>query len=87
MSNEQNESEAKAHPVDTLVTNNTDGTRLDYVDPEAPMYEGFDKVTAVSGYMAGKAFNDLCKMIGGRWPDAKMEREAPEAYKFFMELF
>ena len=70
-----------------LVTNNSDGTRLDYIDPEATMYDGFDKVTAVSGYVAAKAFNDICKIIGGRWPDAKMQQEAPEAYRFFMALF
>jgi hypothetical protein len=59
---------------------------LDYVDCECTEEE--DKVVKpVSGYMAGKAYNDLCRMIGGRWPDCKIQEEAPEAHKFFMALF
>lgn len=59
---------------------------LAYVDPEHSTEQ--DRImTTVSGHMAGKAFNDLCKMIGGRWPDAKMQEEAPIAYNFFVKLF
>ena len=61
--------------------------KLDYVDIEDCWTEQFAETHVVSAYMAGKAYNDLCKMIGGRWPDAKIEEEAPEAHKFFMALF
>ena len=60
-------------------------TDLNYVDPECTKRE--TKISEVSAFMAGRAFNDLCKMIGGHWPDAKIEVEAPEAYAFFMKLF
>lgn len=61
-------------------------TELDYVDCEC-IDEQDKRINHVSGFMAGRAFNDLCKMIGGRWPDARMQEEAPEAYAFFMKLF
>ena len=64
-------------------TNTYIGTKLSYSDPEAPDEQ---KITEVSHFMAARAFNELCKMIGGRWPDAQMEQEAPEAYAFFMDL-
>ena len=35
---------------------------------------------------AVEAFNEICKLLGGRWPDAKMEQEAPNAYKFFVAM-
>jgi hypothetical protein len=59
---------------------------LDYVDIEC--HTDQDKaVHKVSGYMAGRAYNSLCKMLGGRWPDAMIQEEAPEAHEFFMTLF
>jgi len=60
-------------------------TELNYVDCECRPNER--KVTEVSAFMAARAFNELCAMLGGRWPDAKMQQEAPEAYAFFMKLF
>lgn len=59
--------------------------KLDYVDPE--FYSKEERtLTTVSGLIAAKAFNDLCRMIGGRFPDAKMQKEAPLAYEFFIRL-
>lgn len=59
---------------------------LDYVAGECTE-EQDKRIKPVSGYMAGRAYNELCKMIGGRWPDCKIEEEAPEVHKFFMALF
>lgn len=36
--------------------------------------------------MAGRAYNQICCMIGGRWPAYKLEEEAPEAHRFFMMM-
>lgn len=58
---------------------------LAYTDCEASAEE--NTLHVVSSLVAGKAFNSLCRMIGGRWPDAKIEQEAPEAYQFFVALF
>lgn len=57
---------------------------LAYTDPEVSAEE--NTVRRVSAFVAGRAFNDICRMLGGRWPDAKLEQEAPAAYKFFMAL-
>lgn len=57
---------------------------LAYQDPEAML--GENRLHTVSTLVAGKAFNSLCRMLGGRWPEARMEQEAPEAYRFFMAL-
>ena len=59
---------------------------LDYIDPECT-HEQDKKIIPVSGYVAGKAYNEICKMIGGRLPDSKLEEEAPLAHEFFMTLF
>ena len=56
-----------------------------YLNPE--LFEQESKVTLVSGYTAGKAYNEICKVIAGRWPDAVLEEEAPFAHEFFMKLF
>lgn len=64
--------------------------RLSFVmdDPESLTDDGQDKnMTIVSGYTAGIAYNELCKMISGRWPDAVIQEEAPFAHDFFMKLF
>lgn len=45
------------------------------------------KTNLVSGYVAALAFNQLCQFIGGRWPDAELQNEAPLAYNMFMQLF
>ena len=59
--------------------------KLDYVDPG--FYSKEERtLTTVSGLVAAKAFNDLCRMIGGHFPDAKMQKEAPLAYEFFTKL-
>lgn len=60
---------------------------LQYIDSEAMLQNQDKKIHKVSGYMAGIAFNSLCKMIGGRWPNSKIEDQAPEAYEFFMKFF
>lgn len=60
---------------------------LKYIDPECYGDEQDNRLHTVSGHMAGVAYNDLCKMIGGRWPDCRLETEAPKAHKFFMALF
>lgn len=57
---------------------------LAYTDPEAQ--PGENSLHTVSSLIAGQAFNSLCRMLGGRWPEARMEQEAPEAYRFFMAL-
>ena len=44
------------------------------------------KCTEVSSFLAGRAFNDVCRMVGGRCPDAVIQEDAPEAYAFFMKL-
>lgn len=59
---------------------------LAYLDCEDTSPEG-NCVNTVSGYIAGTAYNDLCRMIGGAWPDAKLQNEAPIAHEFFMALF
>ena len=60
--------------------------KLNYVDPECT--EDQDKVIhSVSGFVAGKAYNEICVMVGGRFPDLKIQEEAPSAHKFFMSLF
>ena len=59
-------------------------TELAYQDPEAMPGENY--LHTVSSLIAGQAFNSLCRMLGGRWPEARMEQEAPEAYRFFMAL-
>lgn len=59
--------------------------KLDYVDPESD--EQDRRIHRVSGEMAGRAYNALCKMLGGRWPDCRIETYAPEAHEFFMTLF
>lgn len=63
--------------------------KLDYVnnDPEALYVEHDMLMTVVSGYTAGQAYNELCAMMGGRWPDAVIQEEAPFAHNFFMKLF
>jgi hypothetical protein len=59
---------------------------LAYVDCECDSAQ--DKALyTVSGFMAGKAYNELCSLLGGRFPDAKLENEAPTTHRFFMELF
>lgn len=59
-------------------------TWLAYTDPEASQEE--NTIRQVSALQAGQAFNELCRVLGGRWPDAKLEQDAPTAYRFFMEL-
>ena len=61
------------------------GAALAYTDPEASADE--NSLHIVSSLMAGRAYNSICKMIGGRWPDAKIQEEAPEAHDFFMAMF
>lgn len=64
--------------------------RLSFVvdDPEVLLdTEQDNRMTVVSGYMAGQAYNQLCQFIGGRWPDAVLQEEAPLAHEFFMKLF
>lgn len=67
--------------------------KLDYI-PEPDEYSiaygamlNDSKITEVSGYTAGVVYNELCRMIGGRFPDAKLEESAPAAHDFFMKLF
>ncbi|QBJ80552.1 hypothetical protein DKK66_20115 (plasmid) [Aquitalea sp. USM4] len=56
------------------------------IDPEC--FSAQDrKMTVVSGYMAGQAYNEICKLLVGNWPDARLQENAPFAHKFFMELF
>lgn len=57
---------------------------LHHVDPECTGQE--TELFAVSGYRAGVAYNALCRMVGGRWPDCRIEEEAPEAHHFFMAM-
>ncbi|MHD0644102.1 hypothetical protein ACYPKM_00530 [Pseudomonas aeruginosa] len=57
---------------------------LAYTDPEASISQ--NEIVAVSVLRAGEAFNDLCKMLGGRWPDARIEESAPVFHKFMSEL-
>lgn len=58
---------------------------LSHIDPEAAQPEE-RALHLVSGTSAGRAYNDLCRMLGGRWPDCRLEREAPVAHKFFRAL-
>lgn len=59
------------------------GGALAYQDPETP---DENRLYAVSALIAGRAYNSICRMLGGRWPDARLEQEAPEAHAFFMAL-
>jgi len=59
-------------------------TPTDYIDPECEPQQ--TRITEVSAFMAGRAFNEICLMLGGRSPDAKLQDEAPEAYAFFMKI-
>ena len=70
--------------VPTKAQDLADESWLAYTDPEATPEE--NTVRQVSALVAGKAFNEVCMMLGGRWPDAKLEQEAPTAHRFFMEL-
>ena len=61
-------------------------SNLSYVDPECTE-ECHTKLTLVSGFKAGQAYNEICRLIGGYWPDCKLQEEAPNAHEFFMTLF
>lgn len=65
--------------------------KLDYV-PEPDEFSfhhrlNDSKITEVSSYTAGLAYNQLCQLINSRWPDAVIQEEAPLAHDFFMKLF
>lgn len=65
--------------------------RLDFI-PEPDEFSiqhklNNSKITEVSSYTAALAYNELCKVICGRWPDAVIQEEAPFAHDFFMKLF
>lgn len=60
---------------------------LDYTDPESPSPETDNTLHTVSGLRAGEAYNDLCRMLGGQYPDCRIQEEAPKAHAFFMALF
>ena len=63
-----------------------DQSRLDYVDPECTSDQ--DKlITPVSGFVAAKAYNQVCELIGGNNPDLEMQTRAPIVHTFFMKLF
>lgn len=36
--------------------------------------------------LSGDAYNEICKLIGGNWPDCKIQEEAPKAHALFMLL-
>lgn len=59
--------------------------KLDYVDPECTAAQE-TALHQVSGLVAGRAYNAICRMLGGRCPDARLQEEAPEAHAFFMAL-
>lgn len=62
-------------------------TNLAYTDPESPNPEIDNRLHQVSGLRAGQAYNDLCRMIGGQYPDCRIQEEAPKAHAFFMAFF
>lgn len=59
---------------------------LDYIDPECTSSQDQAR-HVVSGFMAAKAYDAICKMLGGRVPDARLQYAAPEAHAFFMAFF
>ena len=59
-------------------------TPTDYIDPECEPQQ--TRITEVSVFMAGRAFNELCLMFDGRNPGCQLQEKAPEAYAFFMKL-
>lgn len=61
--------------------------QLAYTDPESPNPLVDNKMHVVSGLRAGEAYNDLCQMLGGQYPDCRIQEEAPKAHAFFMALF
>lgn len=63
-----------------------ESTPLNYVDCECTTDQD-KRLHQVSGFVAGLAFNELCHMIGGNFPDLRMQEEAPVAFSFFMKLF
>lgn len=62
-------------------------TKLAYTDPESPNPKVDNRLHTVSGLRAGEAYNDLCRMISGRFPDCRIQEEAPKAHEFFMAFF
>ncbi|QHJ81689.1 MAG: hypothetical protein [Bacteriophage sp.] len=37
--------------------------------------------------LATDAYNELCRLIGGNYPDCKIQELAPNAHQLFMSLF
>lgn len=60
---------------------------LAYTDPESPNPDVDNRLHQVSGLQAAKAYNDLCQMLGGQYPDCRIQEEAPKAHRFFMNFF
>jgi len=36
--------------------------------------------------LSGDAYNELCRLIGGNWPECKIQEDAPTAVALFMML-
>lgn len=56
------------------------------VDPEYPSSQD-RHLTVVSGYVAGRAYQELCLYLGGTNPDLRLQAGAPAAHELFMTFF